>query len=163
MEVFDPLQFEFSLMAKFIHYLLQIENFLESEPLVANSKIVEFLRHIKVFYGFEDESVIRVLLLQGYENEALYLICCEDYTVSSEVYVTAIESEAYIVALLMEGGCKYISQCLEKHKVLVYDKHQKSKFLSYNYEHPTHGYSIPLFAVKDELNGALLRKMKTRP
>lgn len=91
-EVFDPLQFEFSHMAKFIHYLLQMENFLESEPLVANSKIVQFLRHIKVYYGMEDESVIRVLLLLGYENEALYLVLTENYTVSSEVFITSIES-----------------------------------------------------------------------
>lgn len=49
----------------------------------------------------------------------------------------------------MEGGCKYIKQCLEEHKVWIYEKSSRSKFLSYDYQHPMNGYSISLFEVKD--------------
>lgn len=66
--------FEVSMIGKFVHYLLSIDKVKECEPKAENSKIVSFLRHVKYHFGIEDESVLRILISMGFENEALYLI-----------------------------------------------------------------------------------------
>ncbi len=70
------------MVAHFMHFLLSSETVRECEPMVSHAKIISFLRHARVFYAFEDESVLRMLLLFGYENEVLYLISVENYAVS---------------------------------------------------------------------------------
>lgn len=97
-----------------------------------------------MFYGFEDESVLRMLLLFGYENEALYLISTLNYSVSPELFVTAIHCEAYIVALFLEGGNKYLKACEEDNKVFQHNSKKINKFHSYSFSHPTDGYYFNL-------------------
>ena len=57
-----------------MHYLLSIDQVKECALEAHNSQIVKFLRHIHNCFKIEDESMLRILISMGYENEALYLI-----------------------------------------------------------------------------------------
>ena len=76
----------------------------ECEPRATDSKIVGFLRYVRQTHRFEDESVLRVLLRCGYENEAFVLVSHDGYAVSAELLVTAVRCEAFVLALYLEGG-----------------------------------------------------------
>ncbi len=55
-------------------FLLEDGLGIESEPQAGNCKLVKFMLFLRLNYGVQDESALRMLLRLGYENEVFYLI-----------------------------------------------------------------------------------------
>lgn len=62
-----------------------------------------------------------------------YLIVAENYCVSPQLLITAIECEAFMLALVLEGGCKYTQLSNEKHKCVLMHPKRKEPYVAYEY------------------------------